>query len=237
MLSNFGTWFAQNIGWTIIQWALGALIMSAFATAAINKAFGLLVSWRQRIWFFFLVTVSLGLIASIIQESRPKAILKGAINYLAIIEGTPPGALATITIVNGGNAQSVVLGITLKTTIDGRLYVGVPVTLPEKFTVTAAGQSVTYYGKDSLVTKLSNPIPVGGEQNGVAGFTFPEATPTFLNRPSKYILSFSDAFGQTYESEFELKSGVSLPSIDLPGVKQEIGPASLAPNTPTPATK
>jgi hypothetical protein len=237
MLSDFSTWFAQNIGWTIIHWMLAALVMSAFTTAAINNAFGLLASWRQKIWFFVLTVVSLGLLISIIQESRPKAILKAAINYLAIMDsGAPPGALATITIVNGGNAQSVVLGLTLKTTIDGHIYIGVPVTLPEKFTVTAAGQNITYYGKDSLVSKLSDPIPAGGEQNGVAGFVFPEATISLLNRPAKYILSFADAFGHTYETEFELKSGVQSPMVDLPGVKQEIGPPSLSP-TPLPTTK
>jgi hypothetical protein len=51
----------------------------------------------------------------------------------------------------------------------------------------AFGLLSAYYGKDSLLNKLIDPIPFGSARNGPEIFTFTEPTPNILNKPGTYM--------------------------------------------------
>jgi len=71
---------------------------------------------------------------------------------------------------------------------------------------------------------MSNPIPQGGEINGVALFSFIGAPDRIADSPNTYTLKFSDVFGRNYELKFDTVVASAPPTTELPGVQQEIIP-------------
>jgi hypothetical protein len=72
--------------------------------------------------------------------------------------------------------------------------------------------------------KASNPIPPGGEINGVLLFTFQNASSNLFQRPNKYTLHYYDAYGVEYESSIEAGMATDVPKMDYPGLQQDISP-------------
>jgi hypothetical protein len=71
-------------------------------------------------------------------SQRPRPALKATINFIAVTDETAPpniAAITTITVLNSGEMQSVAGGISLRTVIDGKTYIGVPAIVPEKLSV------------------------------------------------------------------------------------------------------
>lgn len=233
----------DGVIYDLTRYGAGSFITALAGYAVMRWGFGKLKSRQQSVAFLGGEIVFLLVLFYFIGRAPEQPKLKAGINYMVVfandllVPKVPPIAICTITIVNGGNAQSVVLGLSLQTTIDGQTYIGIPVTLPEKFPLAISGRTITYYGKDSLLTKLSVPIVAGGEANGVAAFAFSNATAALLNRPAKYVLRFNDAFGHEYQTERDLSPKVELPNSDLPGVTQEISPEAVPQSPPAPATK
>jgi hypothetical protein len=225
-----------GIQYDIFRHLVAPIVMTIAATTIVRQAFGVIQQRRQALTFavsFFVICMTLFyFIGSTSQPQRAE--LKAIINYMSIGDQQPPSAIAIVTIINAGTTQSVVLGVSLKTIIDGRTYIGVPITMPEKLSLNIENNTVTYYGIDSLIPKLSVPIVPGGEVNGVCAFIFTDAPSGLFNRPAKYILSYSDVFGRIYEASAETTSAAHLPTIQLPGVRQDINPVQSSSTAPTP---
>jgi hypothetical protein len=77
---------------------------------------------------------------------------------------------------------------------------------------------------DQLRQWASNPIPPGGEVNGVLFFTFLNAANNLFQRPNKYTIHYHDAYGVEYESSIEASMEFDVPKIEYPGVQQDISP-------------
>lgn len=226
--SEMFEWIISHGAWTLFVWLFGAIFMSVVIEEAIHRSFDVLRQKRQRIWFFGGCTVLFLFMIGTIMEGRPRAKLKAEIGYWVIFSGEPTRALGVVSIVNGGSAPSVVTGVSASAVVDGRTYIGLSSTLPEKVTLTADNINITYYGKDSLVVKASNPIPPGGEVNGLFLFTFQDAANNLFQRPNKYTLHYHDAYGVEYESSIEAGTTIGVPKIDYPGLQQDISPKQRA---------
>ncbi len=198
--------------------------MTGFAAVGLNKGFKLLETWRQKIWFSLIMLIGLSMLVMLFSETRPKPELFAIINSISISRGTPPTAVATVTIYNSGNMQSIVRGISLETSVDGRTYAGVPTTVPDQVTVRYPQTSVVYQGRDSLFVRGSIPIAPGGEIDGVALFVFHGAPSTLGDRPNTLKLLFHDVSGRRYERTIETTLNASVPTMELPGVSQKIIP-------------
>jgi hypothetical protein len=228
-------WVAQNLGWTFSQRTLVALLMTGAVTAALDRAFGLLAAWRQKIWFFVVASLAtLFLLGNL--GSKPTSVLHGQVYYLAVAaDSKPPVAVLTLNIVNSGSVQSIAYPYSLSTTIDSRTYIGIPITLPEKINMSIAGKLIEYSNADSIFTKTSYPIAPGGEVSGVGMFEFRQTPNGLLGRPATYVLKFLDAFGNSYETAADLTGSVEAPIADLPGLQQKVSPMPPAAAPAAPA--
>ncbi|WP_297300114.1 hypothetical protein [uncultured Methylovirgula sp.] len=224
-LSDIWNWVVQNLTWSFI---VRVLLMSAFITAALNRAFGLLENWKKQLWFFGAAVLLIGATAWALDDLRPRAKFQALITYLGTTLGPPGGAILTASIINAGSAQSVAMSFQLKTTIDGRDYFGIPATVPANVQFIVGNQKYTYHSSDSLVTKASSPIPQGGEVNGIALFVFPTIPPALLARPATFYFTFKDAFGESYNASIDTTGNMVPPTVDLPGI------TAIAPTTLTP---
>jgi hypothetical protein len=94
--------------------------------------------------------------------------------------------------------------------------------MPEKVSIPVGNVVTTYYGKDSLLNKLIDPIPLGSARNGPVIFSFADATPNIVSRPSTYVLHFKDISGKDYQSSTETFTNPQPPAFGLPGIQQDV---------------
>ena len=148
--------------------------------------------------------------------------LRSSIIYLVVYPTPPPTVFTLIGIANDGPIQTTVTNIYLSTIVDGRTYIGKPVEMPEKVSIQINNVVTTYYGKDSLLNKLIDPIPLGSARNGPVIFRFTDATPNIVSRPSTYMLHFKDISGKDYQSSAETFTNPQPPAFGLPGIQQDV---------------
>jgi hypothetical protein len=126
-------WFVTNLEWVVVQRILGVLFMTTLATVILDRAFGLLSVWRQKIWFFLGVLVIR--IFTIQYLPSGQSHLRSSIIYLVVYPTPPPTVFTLIGIANDGPIQTSVTNIYLSTIVDGRTYIGKPVEMPEKVSI------------------------------------------------------------------------------------------------------
>jgi hypothetical protein len=220
MFDTVKDWFVTNLEWVVVQRILGVLFMTTLATVILDRAFGLLSVWRQKIWFFLGVLV-IGII-TIQYLPSGQSHLKSAIIYLLVYPVPPPTVFSLIGIANDGPTQTSVTNIYLSTVVDGRTYIGKPIEMPEKVPISIGNVVTTYYGKDSLLNKLIDPIPLGSARNGPVIFIFTDATHNILNKPGTYMLHFKDIAGKDYQSSTETFANPQPPAFGVPGIQRDV---------------
>jgi hypothetical protein len=232
MFDNVKDWFVTNLEWVVVQRILGVLFMTTVATVILDRAFGLLSAWKQKIWFVLGILV-IGIV-TIQYFPSGQSHLKGTIIYLLVYPAQPPTVFTLIGIANDGPVQTSATNVYLSTIVDGRTYIGNPVEMPEKVPISIGNIVTTYYGKNSPINQLIDPIPLVSARNGPAIFVFTEDTPNVLSKPGTYVLHFKDISRRDYQSSTETFANPRPPTFGIPGIQQDINVISPPATTQAP---
>jgi hypothetical protein len=119
-----------GIQYDIFRILVGPMIVTIAATAIVKKAFGAIQQRKEAITFAVSVFVICATLFYFVggTSQRPRPALKATINFIAVTDETATpniAAITTITVLNSGEMQSVAGGISLRTVIDGKTYIGV----------------------------------------------------------------------------------------------------------------
>jgi hypothetical protein len=199
----------------IAKLALGVVLMTGAGQYLLQNVFNRLKKRQEKISYWIgapiLLFVFLLFISTNESPRQGAPELRGQIEAVHVNDNPITTLLLIAGVGNTGSMPSVATGWSVTIMHDGK-GTDCPVQVaPEKFIInfaargTVPARSVTYYGKDSLLTKtLLSPIAPGSLTSGILLCEFHDLDYKSLHPTDKIVLSFVDVFSKSIRQKYLL---------------------------------